>query len=108
MAYRPAHKATTHLAFTFFTGTEADVFFRYVGGQSYIDPHDGSWSDLGPYTLLDLRVAQRVFRHFLIFASAENVLDYNYATEAGFPRRGRTIWLGARFDGDLLSFGAKP
>ena len=108
LPYRPAHKATTHLAFTVFTGTEADVLFRYVAGQDYVDPRDGSWGALGPYYALDLRVAQRVFRHFLLFASMENVLDYNYSTEFGYPRRGRTIWLGLRFDGDVLSFGGKP
>jgi iron complex outermembrane receptor protein len=104
LAYRPAHKLATRLAFTFDTGTEADAAFRFVGAQDFIDPRDGDWSALGAYYVLDLRVAQRLLRHFLLYASAENVLDFDYETETGFPRPGRTIWLGARFDGDVLSF----
>jgi iron complex outermembrane receptor protein len=104
VAYRPAHKLTTDLALTFSTGTEADAEFRFVGAQDALDPKDGDWASLGAYYVLDVRLAQRILRHFLLFASAENVLDFDYETEYGFPRPGRTIWLGLRFDGDVLSY----
>lgn len=101
VAYRPAHKLFTHLGLTSPFGTSGDVLFTFVSEQDYPDPTDGDFQTLGEYATLDLRLAQKIVKHFELYGSIDNVLDYDYESEYGLPHRGRTLWLGLRIDLDL-------
>lgn len=95
--YRPKHKIDGELLIKLPVGLTSSLSCSYVSSQIYYDKSNKEYS-LTPYTLVDLRLAKRLFDRMEIYLVGKNIFDVNYYESEGYPREGRMVFVGLRFD----------
>jgi iron complex outermembrane receptor protein len=66
---------------------------KYDKGQ-YEETTSAGWMELDNYWIFDLKAIMEFSEKFQLEAGARNIFDENYETSYGFPRDGRTYFLG--------------
>jgi outer membrane cobalamin receptor len=96
LQYRPRHTVSGELRYATRWGLQASGTARYVAGQVYETRRAPLvQADLPDYTLVGVRVSQRLGRLPLsVFGGADNLFDAAYEQSYGFPQAGRILYLG--------------
>jgi iron complex outermembrane receptor protein len=66
---------------------------KYDKGQ-YEETRSVGWMQLDDYLVFDFKAIIKFSEKFQVEAGARNIFDENYETSYGFPRDGRTLFLG--------------
>ena len=97
LEYRPTHKISLdgHYDFDFGLTAYASIL-RVMDQVIYAD--DGTQGDLNDFTILDVKLEQRLSgQMWFVYAGADNLLDENYEESYGFPQAGRTVYMGMKY-----------
>ena len=96
LPYRPRHTVSGELRYATRWGLQASATAHYVAGQVYETRRAPLvQADLPDYTLVDVRVSQRLGRLPLsVFGGADNLFETAYEQSYGFPQAGRIVYLG--------------
>ena len=93
LPYRPSHKVDGSVSYLFEFGLTAYASAQYVSRR--VTPHPES-EMLPPYSVVNLRLSQKLFDYFRPFVEIKNVLDEDYEEEKDFPMPGRTFLGGLK------------
>ena len=76
--------------------TERYSLFAKIKRDSgqYQQTSSGGWKELSSYWLFDLKAVMEFSKMFKLEAGIKNLFDRNYETNYGFPREGRTFFIG--------------
>jgi iron complex outermembrane receptor protein len=66
---------------------------RYDKGQKE-EKRNGDWVELDDYWVFDIKGMFQMTKNFQVNMSLQNILDENYSTGYGFPREGRSLFIG--------------
>ncbi|NLD37726.1 MAG: TonB-dependent receptor [Desulfatiglans sp.] len=66
---------------------------RYDKGQKE-EKRNGDWVELDDYWVFDIKGMFQMTKNFQVNMSLQNLLDENYSTGYGFPREGRSLFIG--------------
>jgi len=96
LQYRPEHKLTFEGIYTFDWGLSLHASVLRVMKQYYYSKNSPlEKARLNDYTVVDIKAEQAFFDDtFHVYASLENLLDRDYEEAYGFPRNGRTAFVG--------------
>jgi iron complex outermembrane recepter protein len=95
--YRPKHKVDSNLSLKLPAEFKCYLTVSYVSSQLYYDDDDMEQS-LDAYTMVDLRISKRIGKKLEVYVAARNLFDVNYYESEGYPREGRMIFGGIRFE----------
>ncbi len=95
--YRPKHKIDSNLMVRLPAAFKLNINCTYVSSQIYYDDDDVE-QNLDPYTLVDIKISKALGRRFELYLAARNIFDVDYYESEGYPREGRMIYAGFRFD----------
>ncbi|MCP4216456.1 MAG: TonB-dependent receptor [bacterium] len=95
--YRPKHKVDAGVFVKLPARFRVNLNVSHVSPQLYYDDDDME-RELDAYTLMDIRLSRRIWRGVEIYVTALNIFDVNYYESEGYPREGRSVLAGMRFD----------
>lgn len=95
LEYRPTHKITIEGRYAFEFGLTAYASFMRIMNQVHY-ASDGTKGDLNDYSIVDIKLEQRLFKQWFVYAGADNILDENYEESYGYPQAGRTAYAGMK------------
>jgi outer membrane cobalamin receptor len=98
--YTPGDRATLEANYRFDSGLAFYASFLYVGDQYFYTKNNVTpmrRMKLDDYSLVNMKVSQRIYDRVTLYVGANNVFDENYETSYGFPQRGRFIYGGVEF-----------
>lgn len=97
LQYRPRHKMTFEARYASSIGLDALLSTMRVAGQVYYSrTTPAQQADLPSYTLVNLRVAQRLPGSTTrLYVGADNLLNEAYQQEYGYPQASRRWYAGA-------------
>ncbi|MEW6584656.1 MAG: TonB-dependent receptor [Nitrospirota bacterium] len=106
LPYRPEHKIDLDLSQTFNFGMKIDLNANYVSERTFYDHADtgnnnilvAKKEDLNDYFLVNLKITQKVLRHYFVYVMAENLFNEVYQDLFQFATPGRTVWAGLRVE----------
>jgi outer membrane cobalamin receptor len=98
LQYRPKHKVTFETRYVFGFGLSAYASAMYVAGQYFYSRNTPLQKrKLNDYTIVDLKLEQAILNNRLyIYLGVDNLFDRDYEEAYGFPREGRTLYVGTR------------
>jgi vitamin B12 transporter len=96
LQYRPEHKFTVDMGYTWYFGLSAHADLLHTAGQyHYSDTFEKG--RLKDYTLVNVKLEQKVYKDTLsVFLGVNNLTDENYEESYGLPQAGRTGYAGLR------------
>lgn len=96
LQYRPEHKYTLDVGYTWDFGLTAHADILHTADQYYYSDtfEKGKLKD---YTLVNIKLEQRVYKETVyVYLGVDNLTDENYAESYGLPQAGRTGYAGLR------------
>ena len=96
LQYRPEHKFTLDVGYTWDFGLTAHADILHTADQYYYSDtfEKGKLKD---YTLVNIKLEQRVYKETVyVYLGVDNLTDENYAESYGLPQAGRTGYAGLR------------
>jgi len=96
LQYRPEHKYTLDVGYTWDFGLTAHADILHTADQYYYSDtfEKGKLKD---YTLVNIKLEQRVYKERVyVYFGVDNLTDENYAESYGLPQAGRTGYAGLR------------
>jgi len=99
LQYRPEHKLTFETQYLFGFGLSAYASVMYVADQYYYSRNTPLQKQkLSDYTLVDFKLDQAFLNKRLhVYLGVDNLFDENYEESYGFPRAGKTFYIGTKF-----------
>jgi outer membrane cobalamin receptor len=96
LQYRPRHKVTGEARWSARWGLDASLTLQHLAGQVYHSRRlPLQVADLPDYTVVGLRLAQRIPRIPIgVYAGVDNLFDEPYEQSYGFPQAGRIAYVG--------------
>jgi vitamin B12 transporter len=96
LQYRPEHKFTVDVGYTWDFGLSAHADLLHTADQyHYSDTFQKG--KLKDYTLINVKLEQKVYKDTLfLFLGVNNLTDENYEESYGLPQAGRTGYAGLR------------
>lgn len=96
LQYRPKHKYTIELDYTWDFGLTAHADFIHIADQyHYSDTFEKG--RLEDYSIVNLRLEQKLYKsNFSIYMGADNLFDEQYEEAYGLFQAGRTAYAGIR------------
>lgn len=91
LQYKPEHRASCRLSYRADSGFSASAALAYTDSV-YTDQENTETLD--SYTLLDIRIAQKIRETTELFVSGKNLLDEEYSIVSGYPLPGATVNAG--------------
>jgi outer membrane cobalamin receptor len=95
--YRPGHKVDSYLTIKLPARFMFNITGSWVSSQRYYDG-DGNECTLDPYTVIDFKLTKRVGKKLELYLGARNLFDVDYYESEGYPREGRMLYGGIRFE----------
>ena len=99
LQHRPEKKYTVEVTYRFPFGLTlySDVL-RVVDQYFYNDDDPFLKKELGDFTVVNLKLAQKFFKKALeVYLGSDNILDEDYEQSYGLPQAGRTIYGGLTY-----------
>ncbi|HKK99625.1 MAG TPA: TonB-dependent receptor [Desulfotignum sp.] len=96
LQYRPEHKYTLDVGYTWDFGLTAHADILHTADQYYYSDtfEKGKLKD---YTLVNIKLEQKVYKDTVyVYLGVDNLTDENYAESYGLPQAGRTGYAGLR------------
>lgn len=98
LQYRPEHKFTMDLSYTWGFGLTAHADVMQIAGQ-YFYSDTFVKGKLKDYTIVNLKLEQDIYKNqFFIYLGVDNIFDENYSESYGLPQAGRTGYAGIRMN----------
>jgi len=96
--YRPAHKFTVDVNYTWAFGLTAHADYMHVAEQyHYSRTGPLQKGELDDYSIVNLKLEQKLYKdNFFVYLGADNLLDEAYEESYGYPQSGRTAYVGLR------------
>ncbi len=93
LQYRPENKFVADASYGFDFGLTVSANYEYISKQ-YL--YNGNVKgQISEYQIVNLKVEQKLYKDILsVFIGADNLFDENYEESYGYPREGRTAYLG--------------
>ena len=98
LAYRPEQTASLVPEYIFDFGLTAGGELIYIGKKYGTNLDMSTLVSMPDFILLNLRLSQKIFGHYTIYARVNNVFDKYCETEYGFPQAGRELIFGVRIN----------
>ncbi len=96
LQYRPEHKFVVDVNYTFSFGLTTSVDYTYISKQYfYNDAFDKD--EISDYSIVNLKLEQKVYKGLSVFIGADNLFDENYEESYGLNQPGRTAYAGMTF-----------
>ena len=98
LQYRPTHKFTVDLTYTWDFGLTAHADFMRVAEQYYYSKKSPLQKrELNNYSIVNLKLEQKLYKeNFSAYLGVDNLLDEDYEESYGYPQYGRTAYAGLR------------
>lgn len=103
LAYRPEHRAELSVGLYPLRYLRLRTALQVVGPRPYPHPASGVWEELPAHALLHLHAEVDLLPGLTLHARAQNLLDADTASQAGYPDPGRELWVGLR-----ARYGSSP
>ena len=99
LQYRPEHKLTFETQYVFGFGLSAYASVSYVADQYFYSRNTPlEKRKLNDYTLVDFKLDQAFLNKRLhVYLGVDNLFDRDYEESYGFPRPGRTLYVGTEY-----------
>jgi outer membrane cobalamin receptor len=99
LQYRPEHKLTFETQYVFGFGLSAYAGVLYVTDQYFYSRNTPLQKrKLNDYTLVNFKLEQAIVKNRLhVYLGVDNLFDGDYEEAYGFPRAGRTFYVGTKF-----------
>ena len=99
LQYRPKHKFSINVYYTWDCGLTAYADFMHVAEQYYYSRTGAvQKAELGDYSIVNLKLEQNLAAtNFSIYLGVDNLLDETYEESYGYPQPGRTSYAGIKF-----------
>lgn len=96
LQYRPEHKFTVDLSYSWAFGLSAHADFMYIADQYYYSDTFRK-GELNDYSIVNLKLEQNIYKNqFFVYLGVDNLFDENYEESYGLPQAGRTGYAGVR------------
>jgi vitamin B12 transporter len=96
LQYRPEHKYTLDVGYTWDFGLTAHADILHTANQYYYS-NTFEKGKLKDYTLVNIKLEQRVYKETVyLYFGVDNLTDENYEESYGLPQAGRTGYAGLR------------
>ncbi len=96
LQYRPAHKYTLDVGYTWDFGLKVHADILHTADQYYYSDNFDK-GKLKDYTLVNVKLEQRIYKESVfLYLGLDNLTDENYEESYGLPQAGRTGYAGVR------------
>ncbi|WP_024336297.1 TonB-dependent receptor plug domain-containing protein [Desulfotignum balticum] len=96
LQYRPAHKYTLDVGYTWDFGLRVHADILHTADQYYYSDNFDK-GKLKDYTLVNVKLEQKVYKDSVfLYLGLDNLTDENYEESYGLPQAGRTGYAGIR------------
>jgi len=98
LQYRPEHKLTFESQYVFDFGLAIYASVLHTAGQYFYSKNAPYQKrELNDYTLVNIKLNQTLKKQIDIYVGVDNLFDRDYEESYGFPRPGRTVYVGTEF-----------
>ena len=94
LEYRPEHSFNVILSKSYPFGLSWIADASFTSRRYGIDSDTRQWTTLPDYTIINVRVSQKIYNQFSAFIRVNNIADKYFESEYGFPQAGRNFVFG--------------